>query len=86
MERIHSEPLTGMVSKVDLEIHLPPGFPEKYREAVLHSAELCAVKKHFAPSRKRFGMISGNRDYPAPSGNRDYPETPPQFVITTKTA
>jgi len=47
MERIHSDPLTGMVSKVDLEIQLPPGFPEKYREAVIHSAELCAVKKHF---------------------------------------
>jgi len=47
MERIHSDPLTGMVSKVELEIQLPPGFPEKYREAVIHSAELCAVKKHF---------------------------------------
>ena len=47
MERIHSDPLTGMVNKVDLEIQLPPGFPEKYRDAVIHSAELCAVKKHF---------------------------------------
>jgi ribosomal protein S12 methylthiotransferase accessory factor len=47
MERIHTEPLTGMVSKVDLEIQLPPTFPEKYRQAVIHSAELCAVKKHF---------------------------------------
>ena len=46
MERIHTEPLTGMVSKVDLEIQLPPTFPEKYRQAVIHSAELCAVKKH----------------------------------------
>jgi len=45
-ERIHSDPLTGMVGKVDLEIQLPRGFPEKYREAVIHSAELCAVKKH----------------------------------------
>ena len=47
MERIHSDPLTGMVDKVALEIQLPPGFPEKYRDAVIHSAELCAVKKHF---------------------------------------
>ena len=47
LERIHTEPLTGMVSKVELEIQLPPSFPEKYRQAVIHSAELCAVKKHF---------------------------------------
>jgi ribosomal protein S12 methylthiotransferase accessory factor len=32
--------------KIDLEIKLPPGFPEKYREAVIHAAQLCAVKKH----------------------------------------
>lgn len=37
---------TGMIEKIDLEIQLPKGFPEKYREAVIHSAQLCAVKKH----------------------------------------
>jgi putative redox protein len=46
VERILSNPATGMVSKIDLEIQLPPDFPEKYRQAVIHSAELCAVKKH----------------------------------------
>jgi len=45
-EQVHRDPQTGMVTNVDLEIQLPPGFPEKYREAVIHSAELCAVKKH----------------------------------------
>ena len=35
-----------MVEKIELEIKLPPGFPEKYREAVIHAAQLCAVKKH----------------------------------------
>jgi len=45
-EQVHRDPQTGMVINVDLEIQLPPGFPEKYREAVIHSAELCAVKKH----------------------------------------
>jgi putative redox protein len=59
VERIHTEAQTGMVSKVELEIFLPSGFPEKYRQAVIHTAELCAVKKHL--------------------------ESPPQFVITTKT-
>jgi len=33
------------LSKVDLEITLPPGFPEKYRNAIVKTAELCSVKK-----------------------------------------
>jgi ribosomal protein S12 methylthiotransferase accessory factor len=45
-ERIHRNPDTGMVEKVELEIQVPPDFPEKYRPAVIRAAELCAVKKH----------------------------------------
>ena len=37
---------TGMTDRVEIEIQLPAGFPEKYREAVVRSAEQCAVKKH----------------------------------------
>ena len=46
IERIHRDQLTGMVDKIDLEIQVPPGFPEKYRDSLIRSAELCAVKKH----------------------------------------
>ncbi len=46
VERVHSNPLNGMVEKVDLEIQVPPTFPEKYKPALINSAELCAVKKH----------------------------------------
>jgi ribosomal protein S12 methylthiotransferase accessory factor len=35
-----------MIGKVDLEIQVPPDFPEKYRGSLVRSAELCAVKKH----------------------------------------
>jgi len=45
-QRLEVDPLTGMVAKVLLDVHLPPGFPEKYRAAVIRSAEQCAVKKH----------------------------------------
>jgi ribosomal protein S12 methylthiotransferase accessory factor len=45
-ESVSRDRSTGMVDKVALEIQLPRGFPEKYREAVIHSAQLCAVKKH----------------------------------------
>ena len=31
--------------KVAIEISLPPGFPEKYRNAIVKTAELCSVKK-----------------------------------------
>ena len=47
LQRMESNPLTGMVSRITLDIQLPPDFPEKYREAVIRSAEQCAVKKHF---------------------------------------
>lgn len=46
VERVHSNPFSGMVDKIDLEIQVPPTFPEKYREALINSAALCAVKKH----------------------------------------
>jgi len=46
VQRMHSDPATGMVSKIDLELILPKDFPDKYRAAIINSVELCAVKKH----------------------------------------
>ena len=46
LERVNHSQLTHMVEKIDLEIQVPPTFPEKYRESLIRSAELCAVKKH----------------------------------------
>jgi putative redox protein len=46
IQHIHSNPQTGMVDQIDLEIQVPPTFPEKYRDSLIRSAELCAVKKH----------------------------------------
>ena len=46
LQRSHANPLTGMVEKVELEIQVPPDFPEKYRDSLIRAAELCAVKKH----------------------------------------
>lgn len=46
LQRVHRNPLDGMVGKVVLEIQVPPGFPEKYRDSLIRSAQLCAVKKH----------------------------------------
>jgi putative redox protein len=46
LQRAEENAGTGMVGRIDLAIELPPGFPERYREAVIRSAQLCAVKKH----------------------------------------
>jgi len=46
VERVHRDHTTGMVGKIDLEIQVPPSFPEKYYEALVRSADQCAVKKH----------------------------------------
>jgi ribosomal protein S12 methylthiotransferase accessory factor len=46
VQRMHSDRTTGLVGQIDLDIQLPPDFPAKYRDAVIRSAEQCAVKKH----------------------------------------
>lgn len=34
------------IETISMEIQLPPEFPDQYKEALIRSAELCAVKKH----------------------------------------
>jgi putative redox protein len=46
IQRMHTSPATRMVETIDLEIQVPPDFPERYKEALINSANLCAVKKH----------------------------------------
>ncbi len=46
VQRVYSNPFNGMVGKVELEIQVPPEFPQKYYQALVRSAEQCAVKKH----------------------------------------
>ena len=36
---------THMVEKVMIDINLPPDFPEKYKAAVIKTAQSCSVKK-----------------------------------------
>ena len=46
VQQVETEPGTGMVRLVRLDIELPADFPEQYRAAVIRAAEQCAVKKH----------------------------------------
>jgi putative redox protein len=47
VERMETDPANGLAARVSLDIYLPPGFPDKYRGAVIHAAEQCKVKKQF---------------------------------------
>jgi putative redox protein len=48
MEFVTDEGGKKRLARVAIEIDLPPGFPEKYRNAVVKAAGLCSVKKVIA--------------------------------------
>ncbi len=48
IQRLDVDAATGMVRTIQLDIALPPAFPERYRDAVIRAADQCAVKKHLA--------------------------------------
>lgn len=37
-----------LIDEILLEIHLPEDFPPKYKDSLVHTANLCTVKKHLA--------------------------------------
>lgn len=37
---------TRLIDNIELKVHLPKDFPEKYKAAVVNAANLCAVKEH----------------------------------------
>ncbi len=47
IQRTESDPKTKLLSRISLDVLLPPEFPEKYASAVIRAAEQCTVKKHF---------------------------------------
>ena len=38
-------PDTKLIARIRIDMALPPGFPEKYRPAIVRAASQCAVKK-----------------------------------------
>lgn len=44
--RTEKDPETKLISKISLDLHLPPEFPAKYKDAVINAVELCTVKRH----------------------------------------
>ena len=42
------DPNVGLITKIELDLQLPEGFPEKYKAAIVNAMNLCTVKKHLA--------------------------------------
>lgn len=47
-QHVELDPDTHLARAMRVELTLPPGFPEKYRAAVVRAAENCKVKKTMA--------------------------------------
>ena len=53
------DPEAGRIATIRLDIRLPEGFPEKYREAVIRAADQCAVKRHIVEA-PRFEVVTSS--------------------------
>ncbi len=45
-QRMHYNKEVNRIEKIELQIHLPEGFPPGYHDAVVRAANTCGVKKH----------------------------------------
>ena len=59
VQNIEYDPVKRLPSRISLDIKVPADFPEKYKEAVINAAGLCAVKKSIADPPK-FEIIASN--------------------------
>jgi putative redox protein len=57
IQRHAADPDAKQLSSVTIELELPDGFPERYREAVVRAAEGCKVKKLLA-SPPRISVVA----------------------------
>ena len=46
IQRMYPGMMPGLLGKIELEIQVPPDFPEKYHDALVNSASKCLVKRH----------------------------------------
>jgi ribosomal protein S12 methylthiotransferase accessory factor len=45
LQRLYQDPETGVLGRVELDVEVPPGFPEKYRDALVRVVDQCSVKR-----------------------------------------
>lgn len=63
-QNMEVNPQTRMISKIRFEMQLPDDFPQKYREALVNTANNCAVKKHLmTPPEFEYQVKIGDEIY-----------------------
>lgn len=45
-QEVRFDPVRHLIGEIDLTIHVPGDFPQKYEQAMIQTASLCAVKRH----------------------------------------
>jgi len=53
-------PAEKMIGKIIIRIHVPAEFPEKYDNAVINAASICAVKRHLSEKIKNDIIVVRN--------------------------
>ncbi len=48
-QEVKYDEIRRRIGEFHIRINLPPGFPDKYDDALIRSASQCAVKKHIDP-------------------------------------
>ena len=48
VQHMDFDPRTRLLRHVELEIQVPPDFPERYHKAIIHASNVCAVKQMLA--------------------------------------
>jgi len=60
-QNMEVNPETRMIGKITFDIHLPAGFPDKYKEALIKTADHCAVKRHMmSPPAFNYNIVIGH--------------------------
>lgn len=60
-QNMEVNPKTRMIGKLAFEIQVPDEFPAKYKDALIHTAKHCAVKKHIMnPPEFDYKIIIGD--------------------------
>ena len=44
--RFERNETSHLMEKINIDIHLPPDFPQKYRKALIRAAQMCTVKRN----------------------------------------
>lgn len=45
-QAMNYNPALKIIDQIEIRIHIPSDFPEKYEKALINTASLCAVKRH----------------------------------------